>query len=75
MCFWIEPRRDGLVDVVLGHGRAVPFCKLDGRVDFRIRSMIVRGVDPLDPRWGGDLDGHIRLHFPEWMAAAEEIET
>ena len=63
------------MDVWLTPGEAVPaYNNLSGRMDFNIRMQEVRGVDPEDPQWGGDLEGHIRAHYYDWMASAEEVE-
>lgn len=69
----IIPRADWLVDVWLTPGEPVPFWRLDGRLDFRFRLLAVVGVDPEDPQWGGDLEGHIRAHYAAWLESAEEM--
>ncbi len=70
----INQRGDGLVDIWLTPGDAVPRWDLNGRLDFSFRILAVHGVDPEDPQWGGDLEGHIRKHYDDWCAAAEVIE-
>ena len=75
MFYKIVPRGDGLVDVLLTPGEPVPFLGLDGRVHIRIRRMVVRGIDPRDPQWGGDLETHVREHYAAWLEAAEEVEA
>ena len=70
----IVPSDGGLVDVYLTPAEAVPYNDRDGRVDFRFRLLAVRGVNPADPQWGGDLEGHIRQHYAAWLESAEEIE-
>jgi hypothetical protein len=71
----IVKRADGLVDVWMTPGEAVPaYDNLSGRVDFNIRLQAVCGVNPEDPQWGGDLEAHIRAHYCDWMASAEEVE-
>ncbi len=71
----ILPSCDGLVDVYLTPGEAVPmYDNLSGRMDFNIRLLAVRGVDPKDPEWDGHLEEHIRQHYAAWLASAEEIE-
>ena len=75
MFYKIVPRGDGLADVLLTPGEPVPFWRLDGRVDFRIRRMAVRGIDPMDPQWGGNLEAHVREHYAAWLEAAEEVEA
>ena len=69
----IITKGNGLADVYLTPGEAVPYWKLDGRVEFRFRLLAVCGVDPDDPQWGGDLEGHIREHYAQWLESAEEI--
>lgn len=75
-CFYrIVQTHDGLVDIWLTPGTPVPIMDdLTGRMDFLFRVLAVRGVDPDDPQWGGDLEGHIREHYYAWLASAEEIE-
>lgn len=71
----IVPGSGGLVNVYLTPGEAVPmYDNLTGRVDYNIRLLAVSGVDPADPQWGGDLEGHIRQHYAAWLESAEEIE-
>ena len=74
MFYSIETRVDGLVDVWLTPGRAEPYFETCGRMEFRFLAKAVRGIDPADPQWGGDLEGHIRAHYYEWLESAEEIE-
>ena len=71
----IIPAHDGLVDIWLTPGKAIPCMDdLTGRMDFNIRLLAVRGINPEDPQWGGDLEGHIRAHYYDWLKSAEEIE-
>ena len=71
----IVPIHDGLVDIWLTPGEAVPaYDNLTGRTDFSIRVLAVREIDPDDPQWGGDLEGHIRWHYDAWLRCAEVIE-
>lgn len=66
---------NGLVDVLLTPGKAVPMTDdLTGRMDFNIRVLAVQGVNPEDPQWGGDLEAHIREHYYDWLQSAEEVE-
>lgn len=75
MYYRFEPRGDGLVDIWLTPGEAVPACEdLTGRMGFGIRLLAVRGIDPMDPQWGGSLEAHVRAHYYEWLASAEEVE-
>ena len=75
MFYRIVQRGDGLVDVWLTPGQAVPaFDDLSGRCDYNIRLLAVRGINPKDPIWRGDLEGHIREHYSWWIASAEEVE-
>ena len=71
----IAERGDGLVDVVLTPGEVVPMRDdLTGRTDYGIRLMAVRGINPDDPQWDGNLEEHIRRHYAAWLESAEEIE-
>ena len=71
----IAERGDGLVDVVLTPGEVVPMLDdLTGRTDYGIRLMAVRGINPEDPQWQGNLEEHIRRHYAAWLESAEEIE-
>lgn len=71
----IKPRADGLVDVWLTPGEAVPaYDNLTGRYDYNIRILMVTGIDPADPIFQGDMEGHIREHYSWWLASAEEVE-
>lgn len=73
MFYTISERSDGLVDVWLEPGEAVARYELNGRMEFDVRTLAVRGVDPKDPQWGGDLEDHIRRHYAAWVASAEVI--
>lgn len=71
----IIPARDGLVDIWLTPGTAMPKTDdLTGRTDYGFRLLAARGVDPEDPEWGGDLEEHVRRHYTDWIESAEEIE-
>lgn len=71
----ITPTHDGLVDVWLTPGEAVPMLDdLTGRTDFNIRVLAVCGIDPEDPQYGGNLEEHIRRHYDAWVQSAEVIE-
>ena len=71
----IVPSDCGLVDVWLTPGEVVPmFDNLTGRMDYGIKLLTVRGIDPDDPQWGDDLEEHIRRHYAGWLASAEEVE-
>lgn len=71
----IAERGDGLVDVVLTPGEVVPMRDdLTGRTDYGIRLMAVRGINPEDPQWDGNLEEHNRRHYAAWLESAEEIE-
>ena len=66
---------DGLCDVWLTPGEAVPrYDNLTGRMDFNIRVLAMRGINPDDPQWGGELEEHIRRNYSAWIQSAEEIE-
>lgn len=71
----IIPARDGLVDIWLTPGTAVPMLDdLTGRIDYGFRLLAVLGIDPDDPQWGGELEEHIRRNYAAWVESAEEIE-
>lgn len=71
----ITERGDGLADVWLTPGELVAITDdLTGRLDYGIRILAVRGIDPKDPQWGGNLEEHIRRHYAAWLESAEEIE-
>lgn len=66
---------DGLCDVWLTPGEAVPMHdNLTGRTDFNIRVLAMRGINPDDPQYGGDLEEHIRRNYYALIRSAEEIE-
>lgn len=70
----IQDTRNGLVDVWLTPGEAVPAMDdLTGRTDYNFRLLAVRGIDPQDEQWGGDLEEHIRRHYEDWIQSAEVI--
>ena len=75
MFYSIEKRADGLVDIWLTPGKTVPFFLSSGRVEISVFAWAVRGIDPNDPQWGGDLEGHIRENYYSWLSMAEEIEV
>ena len=71
----IIPARDGLVDIWLTPGTAIPkMDDLTGRMDYGFRLLAVLGIDPDDPQWGGELEEHIRRNYAAWVESAEEIE-
>lgn len=71
----IVPAYGGLVDIWLTPGNPVPlFDNLTGRIDYNFRILAVRGIDPDDPQWGGELEEHIRRNYAAWVESAEEIE-
>lgn len=72
----IIPAWGGLCNVWLTPGTAMPvYDSLTGRTDYGFRILAVCGVDPNDPKWGGDLEGHIRRNYEKWLESAEEIEV
>ena len=73
MFYRIVQNEDGTVDVWLTPGVAVPVLRSE-RMDYHIRLLAVRGIDPDDPQWGGDLEGHIRRNYDKWILSAEEVE-
>jgi len=71
----ISRREDGLVDIWLTPGKPVMFYnKGTGQYDYNIRVLAVRGINPKDPQWDGDLEEHIRRNYYAWIRSAEEIE-
>jgi len=70
----LYPNGDGTVDVYLRPAEAVPYFREDDRVDFRFRTMVVRGINPDDPQWGGNLERHVREHYQAWIESSEVIE-
>ena len=75
MFYRIHKRADGLVDVWLTPGEAVPmYDDLTGRYDYNIRLLAVVGIDPKNPQWGGSLEEHIRRNYAAWIESAEVIE-
>lgn len=70
----IVQARDGLVDIWLTPGTAIPLVDdLTGRIDYDFEILAVCGVDPEDPQWGGDLEEHIRRNYESWVKSAEVI--
>ncbi len=67
-------RDDGLADVWLTPGRAVPAWEKGKHFDYNIRLYAVQGINPNDSQWSGDLEGHIRENYNSWLESAEEIE-
>ena len=64
-----------MVDIWLSPGDAVPLTDdLTGRIDYNFRVLAVRGIDPKDPQWEGDLEEHIRRNYYKWIESAEEVE-
>ena len=71
----IIPTRDGLVNVWLTPGEAVPLMDdLTGRKDYGFRILAAVGINPDDPQWGGSLEAHIRRNYRKWIESAEVIE-
>ena len=68
----IVPSGEGTVDVYLNPA-IEPMTTEDGITDYDIAVRVVHGVDPLDPRFGGDLEGHIRAHYDAWRDSGEMI--
>ena len=72
----IVPVHDGLVDVYLSSGEAVPMIDdLTGRIDYNFRVLAVQGINPDDPQYGGNLEEHIRRNYYSWIESAEVIEV
>lgn len=71
----IVPAYGGLVDIWLTPGNPIPLLdNLTGRIDYNFRILAVRGINPEDPQYGGDLEEHIRRNYYAWIMSAEEIE-
>ena len=71
----IVPTWDGKVDIWLTPGEAVPMTDdLTGRIDYNFRVLAVRGIDPTDPQWEGNLEENIRRNYYKWLESAEEVE-
>ena len=71
----IVETHDGLVDIWLSPGEAVPiYDAVAGRTEIIIRVLAARGVNPKAPEWGGDLEEHIRRNYYAWIKSAEEME-
>ena len=71
----IVPAGGELVDVYLTPGEVVPiYDTLTGRMDYGIKLLAVRGIDPKDPEWEGSLEEHIRRHYSAWLASAKVVE-
>ena len=66
----IIPARDGLVDVWLTPGKAIPiYDDLTGRFDYNFQILAVTGVTSYD-----GLEEDIRRRYADWVASAEIIE-
>ena len=70
--YTIVPGREGTVDVYLNPA-IEPMTTEGGITDYDIAVRVVHGVDPLDPQFGGDLEGHIRAHYDAWRDSGEMI--
>jgi hypothetical protein len=70
--YTIVPGREGTVDVYLNPA-IEPMTTEGGITDYDIAVRVVYGVDPQDPRFGGDLEGHIRAHYDAWRDSGEMI--
>jgi len=70
--YTIEERDDGTVDVFL-NPTAYMATTPEGFRDYDITITVVHNVDPNDPRWGGDLEGHIRANYTAWCESGEVI--
>ena len=68
----IVPSGEGTVDVYLNPA-IEPMTTEDGFTDYDIAVRVVRGVNPNDPQFGGDLEGHIRAHYDAWRDSGEMI--
>jgi len=63
---------EGIVDVYLNPDLR-PMTTEDGFTDYDITVLVVRGINPDDERFGGDLEGHIRAHYSAWCESGEMI--
>ena len=68
----IVPGAEGTVDVYLNPA-IEPMTTEDGITDYDIAVRVVRGANPDDPRWDGDLEGHIRANYTAWCESGEVI--
>ena len=68
----IVENHDGTVDV---HLRPVPHPATtpSGSADYDISVLTVRGIDPDDPLFCGDLEGHIRANYDAWCSMGETL--
>lgn len=72
----IVPTHDGLVNIYLSPGEAVPlYDDLTGRYDYNFKVLAVQGINPEDPQYCGDLEEHIRRNYYAWIESAEVIEV
>ena len=67
----IIPNVDGTVDVHLRP--EVTVYDVCGVWEYDVRVIIVRGINPCDPVYCGDLESHIRAHFAAWCQIGEVI--
>ena len=68
----IVPSGEDTVDVYLNPA-IEPMTTEGGITDYDIAVRVVRGVNPNDPQFGGDLEGHIRAHYDAWRDSGEMI--
>ena len=69
----IVDNEDGTVDIHLEPVVTI-YRTEDGIKEMDARVCIVRGINPDDPAFGGDLEAHIRAHFSAWMEIGEVID-
>ena len=68
----IVPHTDGTVDVYLRPD--VTVYRVGDIREYDVRVIVVRGVNPNDPAYGGDLEGYVRAHYSAWMEAGEAVD-
>ena len=49
------------------------YMMVNMNMHWTISVLAVRGIDPNDPRFGGDLEGHIRANYDAWCGLGETI--
>lgn len=68
----IQDNGDGTVDVYLEP--VVTIYSVDEFREMDVRVRVVRGINPDDPAFGGDLEAHVRDHYSAWLASGEVID-
>lgn len=71
--YCIQENEDGTLDIYLRPVEVIPKTTPEGFTDYDITALVVRGIDPTDDAYGGDIEGHIRAHYDAWCEAAEPL--